>query len=148
MAVSHSIVVLAAVLITAGLVVGSRRPPNNGECKAQEFPAKSFSLQDPQNNTCTFRIPYWGCNGLCRTESLPSSKVRYNERMKVYEFEEMEIKCECCQPDPSQVEKAPLLHIKCDEGYNWTGEPLSIDIIWGCVCLSCEGLAGLQSPEK
>jgi len=143
---SRLMVVLSAILMTTGLVVGRQgdsSPPERDECKFQEF-AKSFSLQDPQNNTCTFTIPHWRCNGLCRTESLPSSKVRYNEKMKAYEPEEMEVKCKCCQPDPSRITNVVLPVIKCDEGYNWTGESISINLIWGCECLSCEGLAGVK----
>ena len=148
MAISRSMIVLAVVLMTTALVFGSdSSSPERGECKFQAV-AKSFSLQDPQNNTCTFTVPHWRCNGLCQTETLPSRKVEYNPAMNVYKLpEKMDVHCKCCQPDPNSVTKVELTSIDCNEGYKWAGEPIPFNLVWGCVCLSCEGFSGLPSSN-
>jgi len=151
MAISRSMIVLAAVLMTTALVFGQgsdSSPPERGECKYRAV-AKSFSLQDPQNNTCTFTVPHWRCDGLCHTEALPSTKkVEYNPAMNVYKLpEKMDVHCKCCQPDPSRVTKVELKSIHCDEGYKWTGEPIPFNLVWGCECLSCESFSRLPSSS-
>ena len=137
---ASSVIFLAAALMTTGLVIGKQGdslPPVKNECKFQSV-SKTFSLQDPQNNTCTFKVPHWRCNGLCRTETLVSSKTKYNEVTKVYELKGMDIHCRCCQPDPSRVSRnVSVGEVQCKEGYKWSGEPVTIDLVWGCECLSC-----------
>ena len=132
---------LTTVLLTTYLVSSLRvdpTPPNlRDPCKLQPI-QKRFSLQDPQNRTCTLTVPALRCNGICQTESLPSREAQYNALKGTYEVKEVVHHCKCCQ-GTNITRNAKLRKVlECEEGYNWTGHQLKIDLVTECACVSCQ----------
>jgi len=130
------------VIISSGEVPVTEPVPNEfGHGSCEVMPAtKTFTLTDDYSNICTLKIPVFSCYGYCETSIEPSSRAEHPE-MNKYSVKISE-NCKCCKPEELATFqlRSP---VTCEEGHQWTGKNIELNMPFTCECQSCTALSEL-----
>lgn len=129
-----SVASLAAIIV---LTVGETY---YGNCTVHLVSKRLFLQRPNSNDNCTFEYVFLQCRGFCETEAKANSKNVIRNAKGSYDLVP-EAKCECCQPDPSNLSRIyfPPGHFKCQENpeLTWDKE-VPFDYFQRCNCLPCK----------